>query len=66
MKIFRSLLETKESLFLIDAEHQDGQLLTVHLRPIVGGVVLESLPLCHCQGVEKLIRALQDKVKELD
>ena len=65
MNIFRAVTVTPAGPFLIDAQHADGELGTVFIRPIVGGVVREHIPLCHFPDVKPLIVELQRVVSQI-
>jgi len=65
MKIFRTLTETGAGQFLIDAQHEGGELGTVFIRPVVGGVVQSHIPLCHFPDVRPLIDILKATVSQL-
>jgi len=65
MKIFRSIPETPHGKFLVDAEHEDGELNTLKIHPIVDGIVWACLPLCQLENVEVLIRQLKETIATL-
>lgn len=62
MKIFRSILETPHGKFLVDAEHEGGELNVLKIHPVVDGIVWASLPLCQLEGVETLIKSLKEAI----
>ena len=62
MKIFRSILETPQGKFLVDAEHECGELNSLRIHPIVDGIVWAFLPLCQLENVEILIRQLKETI----
>lgn len=65
MNLFRSILETPNGQFLVDAEHEDSELNALKIHPIVDGKVLSFLPLCQLENVEILIRQLKETIAAL-
>lgn len=65
MKIFRSILATKQGKFLVDAEHEGGKLNLLKVHPIVDGIVWASLPLCQLENVRILIGQLEKTIADI-
>lgn len=64
MKIFRSILESPQGQFLIDAEHEGGKLGTLRVHPIVDGITWASLPLCQLENAQVLIKTVQAVIQK--
>lgn len=65
MKIFRSILESPQGTFLVDAEHDGEKLGLLKIHPVIDGIVWASLPLCQLKNVRVLIDQLERMIPEL-
>lgn len=62
MKIFRSILETPQGKFLVDAEHDEGEINALKIHPIIENKVWAFIPLCQLENVEILIRQIKQTI----
>lgn len=66
MNIFRTNVISSQYInYLIDAEYNGGEIKTLHVRPIVGGVVQASIPLCKFPDLAELVKRIKDAIKDL-
>lgn len=65
MKIFQTISSTEEGDFFITAIHEEQKIKTLSIYPIEGGIVEDSIPLCHLNGVSFLVEKIQGILSEI-
>ena len=66
MKIFRSILETDLGQFLVDAEHDGGELSLLRIHPIIEETAGECLPLCQFEDAGILVEAVKEAILKIE
>ena len=65
MKIFQTISSTEEGDFFISAIHEDEKIKTLFIYPIEGGIIEDSIPLCHLSGLSVLVKKIQEILSEI-
>jgi hypothetical protein len=65
MKIFQTISSTEEGDFFISAIHEEQKIKTLFIYPIEGGIIEDSIPLCHLSGLSVLVGKIQEILSEI-